>query len=358
MNSKGLIPKSVQSVLWAGFLLCLAEVVLRARAFYRHGDHGPVSDIYRLDPAGHRQLKPGATLAGSERQIRINSLGFRGLEPEVPKPVGLCRIVALGDSTTFGMEASGDDAVWVSRLVTELMQTSNQEFDAINGGVPGYTLAESADLLDRRIAPLEPDIVIINQVATDIAAHARRQFGSSAKHADRASPLSAFFEENSLLLNLLKANTTALTAQWLAPRRHDALDNIGLDQFEERLSALIEDCRLRGWRTVLCTAPRCFGDPSAPTNQFQLAASSLAHNPALTLTGLNDAFDRYNARIREVAARTSTPLIDLDREVPRRADYFTDAVHLNDAGHHLVGLTVAREIRRLIDAQAVARTIP
>jgi|CXWL01.1.fsa_nt_gi lysophospholipase L1-like esterase len=354
----GVIPKSVQAGLWAVGLLLLAEGGVRSRAWYRHGDHGPVADIYQLDQAGHRRLKPGAVLAGSRRNVQINRLGFRGQEPQIPKPEGLLRMVALGDSTTFGMEAGDDDAVWVSRLVTELTRSSSRQFDAINGGVPGYTLADSITLLHDRIVPLEPDIIIVNQVATDIAAHARRQFGSSARQSDSAAPLSAFFEERSLLLNLLKVNSTPLTARWLSPRRHDSLDEGGVTQYEQQLTALVEECRRREWRAVLCTAPRSFGDSSAPSNQFELAASSLANNPALTLAGLNAAFDRYNAAVREVAQRTDTPLIDLDRDVPRRADYFADAVHLNDAGHKLVGRVVAREIRKLVDNQAVARSTP
>lgn len=353
-----IILRSVQAWLWAVGLLLLAEAGVRARAWWRHGNHGPVAHIYQLDKEGHRQLKPGAVLAGSQRRVQINRLGFRGPEPLVPKPEGCLRIVALGDSTTFGMEASDDDAVWVSRLVAELSRLSNRQFDAINGGVPGYTLADSMALLRDRVAPLEPDIILVNQVATDIAAHSRRQFGSSARHSEPTSKPSAFFEEHSLLLNLLKVNSTPLTARWLSPRRQDALDDRGVQQYEQQLLAFVEECRRQGWRAVLCTAPRSFGDPATPSDQFELAASSLANNPALTLAGLNDAFDRYNAAVREVARRTGVPLIDLDRGVPRRAEFFVDAIHLNDAGHQFVARIAAREIASLLDNQAVARSNP
>ncbi len=355
---KGRVPKSIWTLVWTISLLLLAESALRARSWYRLGVRGPVAEIYQLDQSGRRQLKPGATLNGSERRVQINRFGFRGREPQIPKPEGLVRIVALGDSTTFGMEASDDDSVWVSRLVTELGQRSAGAFDAVNAGVPGYTLADSIELLDGRIAALDPDMVVVDQVATDIAAHARRQFGGSAKNSDSRAPVSQFLEEHSLLLNVLKVNSTPLTARLLSPRRHDSLDQSGIDRYADRLATLIHECRAHGWRAILCTAPRSFGDPSAPSDQFDLAASSLTNNPALTLAGLNDAFDRYNEAVRDVARRTDTPLIDLDRAVPRRADYFTDAIHLNDAGHQLVGQTVAMEIRRLIESQAVARSSP
>ena len=71
---------------------------------------------------------------------------------------------------------------------------------------------------------------------------------------------------------------------------------------------------------------------------------ALANNPTLSLVGLNDAFDRYNDAIRQVARTLDAPLVDLDRLIPKRGDYFVDAVHLNDAGHDLVGELVSRAI--------------
>lgn len=352
------IPKSVRTLLWAAGLLLVAEAQLRARAWHRHGAAGPVADIYQLDESGHRRLKPGATLAGSNRQLHINRLGFRGHEPEVPKPPGVTRIVALGDSTTFGMEARDDDAVWVSRLGTELGDAQGGRFDTVNAGVPGYTLADSAALLCDRIVPLDPDIVIVNQVATDIAAHSRRQFGARMGQAALPSSPAQFLEEHSLLLNLIKVNSAPLTAQWLSPRRHDRLDQQGIDRFAGQLTDLVHYCRERGWRVVLCTTPRSFGDSIESEHQFELAASALTNNPALTLAGLNDAFDRYNAAIRRVASSLETPLIDLDRSTPRGSEFFVDAVHLNDAGHRLVGQTVARELRRLLEGETIARGTP
>lgn len=352
------IPKSVRTMVWTIGLLSAAEASLRARAWHRHGIGGPVAEIYQLDESGRRQLKPGATLEGSLRHVRINSLGFRGHEPQIPKPAGVIRIVALGDSTTFGMEASDDDSVWVSRVVTELRHRAGAGFDTVNAGVPGYTLADSNALLRDRIAPLEPDIIIVNQIATDIAAHSRREFGGKTQKATESCSLDRLLEEHSLLLNLLKVNSAPLTARWLSHRRRDRLDQNGVDRYAAQLKGLVTFCRKCGWRVILCTAPRSFGDANEASNQFELAASALTNNPALSLAGLNDAFDRYNAAIRDVAQRTGTPIIDLDRRVPKGGDFFADAVHLNDAGHQLVGHAVALEIRCLMEEQTVARGTP
>ncbi len=349
--------KTTAAVLWTIGLLLGTEAGLRGRAWYRHGSHSPVADLYEENASTGRRLKPGAAMRGSDRALTINQLGFRGPEIVVPKPPRAIRIAALGDSTTFGLEASDDASVWVERMATELNARSGESrFDAINGGVPGYTLADSIKLLEDRIAVLGPDVIVVDQVATDIAAHARRQFGEKAKSSAPKASLAKFFQEHSILVNLLRQNASSFTARLLPERRQNALDVRGVEEFSGRLSGLLEHCRRSGWHVVLCTAPRSFGDPTAEVNQFALAASALAHNPALSLAGLNDAFDRYNDAIRRIARDTGTPLADLDASVPKRAAYFVDAVHLNDAGHALVGRLVANAVRDSLIQSDLARS--
>lgn len=347
------IPRSVGVCLWAAAFLALAEAGVRARAWYRYGGHGPVADIYELDAHGRRKLKPGSQLAGSERRVHINHLGFRGEAPAVPKPAGLLRVVVLGDSTTFGLEATDDDAVWVSQLESELRGTHGVNVETVNAGVPGYTLSDALAVFDERIAPLEPDIVVLQQVTTDIAAHSRKQFASTAS-TEKPDSLKQIFESHSLFLNLLKVNSSAWTSRWLATQRHDSLDDAGVHKYRNDLEIFVRKVQQRGWSVALCTAARSFGDPSAPSSQYELAASSLMHNPALSLAGLNDAFDRYNQSIRDVAGRPGILLIDLDRMIPRRGEYFVDAVHFNDAGHRLAGREAARELATLMTAARLA----
>jgi lysophospholipase L1-like esterase len=349
------IPKSLQTAAWTLVVLLVAEAALRARAWHRHGGGSPVADLYQLDSHGRRELKAGATMAGAARTVRINNLGFRGPDIETPKPPGVVRIAALGDSTTFGMEAGDDESIWLARLVAELGESSGVRLDSVNGAVPGQRLEDSIRLHHERIDPLEPDIVIIKQAATDIAAHARRQYGASAGHAHSATAAGAMLEEHSLLINLVRVNAASLTSCWLPGKRNDSLDSAGVAAYKGRLRELVDRCRARNRQVVLCTTPRSFGDRP---DQYSLAASALANNPGLSLKGLNAAFDAYNDAVREVAARTEAPLVDLDRIIPRGSDYFVDAVHLNDAGHRLVGRTIADELQKRIDPPSIARSGP
>jgi lysophospholipase L1-like esterase len=332
----------VATIVWTLAIFGLAEGVVRIRAWYRHGTIGPIADIYAADVDLGRRPRAGARVAGADRQVTINRWGFRGRDLAMVKPHGALRVAAIGDSITFGMEAEDDESVWVSRLAERLREPLGPTpIEAINAAVPGYTLALSAERLLRDVAPFAPDIVIVLQTATDIAAHSRRQFASQEREGDGRSPFARLLAEHSLLINLVRQNAAPLLARWMPSGRHDRLDERGLQEYEDKLTRLFDECRRRGWRAVLCTSPRSFGDAGSPADQYVLAGTALLNNPALSLVGLNDAYDRYNDVIRDVAARQGATLVDLDRLVPRGRTYFVDATHLNNAGHALVAECVA-----------------
>jgi lysophospholipase L1-like esterase len=342
------------TIVWTCCLLVGAELAVRVRAHIRLGGRGnPVAGIYEPDALLGRRPRPGTHLDGTTRSLSINRWGFRGREIPKVKPEGTIRIAAMGDSTTFAMEASADDATWVARMERLLNEhTESLRFDTINAGVPGYTLATSAVQLSERVMAFNPDIVMGFQVATDIAGHTRRQYPAQQQQSASQPTVTKFVQKHVLLLNLIRQNTVAFHSRNVQQDRHDRLDQAGLDQYREHLREAVSICRENGIILVLCTCPRAFGDPSAATDQHALAASALANNPALSLLGLNDAYTRYNEVVRETARQYDLPLVDLDHIVPKRAEYFHDSIHLSNRGHQLVAEATARVVLAVIEGEA------
>ncbi len=96
--------------------------------------------------AEYRQGKPEWVM-----HVRTNSLGFRGGEPRDEK----LRILAVGDSFTFGYGVS-EDETW-----TTLLDRAHEEVEVINAGVPGYGTAHELLLLEEHGPTLRPDIVLL-----------------------------------------------------------------------------------------------------------------------------------------------------------------------------------------------------
>lgn len=130
-----------------GLTLLLLELVLRLAL--GNLDVAP----FVLEPGDGRcvGLEPGASSSYTGTLLRIpsvehaiNEQGFRGPErPEQPEP-GTLRIVALGDSFTFGQGVRAEQAL-PAALEAELREAGAPPLELLNFGVPGLNLAESVD---------------------------------------------------------------------------------------------------------------------------------------------------------------------------------------------------------------------
>jgi len=86
-----------------------------------------------------------------------NQLALRG--PEVgPKPEGVRRVLALGDSFTFGLGVEDDDAPFPAVLNDLLADTGSVE--VINGGIPGSVTGDWVALWKRSADAIDPDVVV------------------------------------------------------------------------------------------------------------------------------------------------------------------------------------------------------
>jgi hypothetical protein len=93
-------------------------------------------------------------------QVRLNELGLRD-GPLAEAQAGRLRILALGDSYTFGIGVEGDQnwpAILEERLQNDLPTDAHPVvFDA---GVPGYSARQARKLAEELIPQLKPQIVI------------------------------------------------------------------------------------------------------------------------------------------------------------------------------------------------------
>jgi lysophospholipase L1-like esterase len=120
-------------------------------------------DIFTTVPGSipEFRLRPGSRGRMVNSQISINSLGFRGPEFSVAKE-GVYRIVALGESTTFGMTLQPEDQPWpevLEHIIRQRLKT-RRPVQVINAGVPTYGLLDSLHRMARDILPLHPDLII------------------------------------------------------------------------------------------------------------------------------------------------------------------------------------------------------
>jgi hypothetical protein len=115
---------------------------------------------------GYAHPKSVAYQLGSNR-VSLNSNGHRDDESPVQKPPRERRILALGDSVTFGWGVNqGED--FPARLEALLRQQSDSAWQVINAGVNGYNSEQEAAYFAAEGILFEPDIVLLVFVANDV----------------------------------------------------------------------------------------------------------------------------------------------------------------------------------------------
>ncbi len=115
------------------------------------------------DPSGLNPyvLIPNHDHKTFESKIHVNALGFRGREIERTKG-NRFRIVAIGESTTWGLTFQPEDRTWpelLEKWIAERFQCA-RPVEVINAGMPGWTLANQIKRFGNDIWPLKPDLLL------------------------------------------------------------------------------------------------------------------------------------------------------------------------------------------------------
>ena len=124
--------------------------------------------VYQFDPELRYVLSPNQRGWIDDGFVTTNSLGFRGSEVALPKPAGRLRIVAIGDSLTFGWGVN-DNETFCSRLAGLISaRFPGQDVDIVNLAVGGYDTRQEVGLLRRHVSRLQPDVVLVGFYSNDV----------------------------------------------------------------------------------------------------------------------------------------------------------------------------------------------
>jgi len=160
-------------------LVCLAGIEIFARIVYGRPTMHFGLEMWKYakhlkmraaDPEMGHQHQPNthAFLLGAD--VQINSLGLRNHEITTNKPPGTCRILVLGDSTTFGWGVHTEKTypfLLEQSFNTHPPSTRWEKYEVINTGIGNYNTAqEVASLKDKWLA-LDPDVILLGWYIND-----------------------------------------------------------------------------------------------------------------------------------------------------------------------------------------------
>lgn len=348
-------------------LLAGLEVGLRIYALHiAESDRGKAlpqpaqrHDYQREDPVLGYSLKPGYVGKG----IRVNQLGYRGSEISQEKPRGVFRIVAIGDSNTFGL--AGESCPYPVQLETILNAGGGaQKFQVINAGVEGYSSIYALRLLETRIKDLEPDVVMIYVGWNDLYSYwpfrpnipNPYQLTSSRTLSDEEQGVSArlrAYLDHLYLVQFLRRVIYKGMPRVLAYVQHDTEgpgrqpDPHMADLYKYRLEMMIDQIKSMGAKPVLMTLP------TVVSLNMSEKAFSFVHYPTWAKGNYKTFYfviQAYNDVIHEVANEQHVPLIDnakfFDRLGKQKDQLFFDSLHMYCPGYELLAQNIGVELKK------------
>lgn len=365
------------------FMFSLLEFFARM-VLWRTPDVATVRGGFGFSSTGSGDLLPNLNSIETVYALRpyrlvTNSVGLRNTD-ELNKDASVTRILAIGDSFTYGFYVHNEEA-YPARLEEVLEQTTDRRYQVLNGGVPGYTLQDELAYLNEKGLALNPDIVVLGVYTNDIFDYMpemRQYFARQTMMATASgtalsvqSPLAGWLRQNSALYNGLLALRGQLSAAQIAqtvanvtptlPGLEEAYHNITFldpdnienqpywQAYEADFSTLVTTLNERDILLVVVLFP--------DLNQFPIEGG-MPTRPQEFFARLTDEFDVPFVDMlpifREVGDIQSLYLMyyDLDKAVNANApdaavQPYTGDGHLSMFGH----LVTARALARVITAE-------
>jgi hypothetical protein len=172
--------------------------------------HGTENQPYYL-------LQPNDDYLWEGIPVHTNSYGLRSDEFRVPKPEGTYRILNLGDSIALGWEVHQEDT-YGKKLESMLNeQQSEQHYEVINAGIPGWNLESERNFLLQEGLRFQPDLVLLDlTIVNDI-------YGKGPAVSDNYT-IFQFLRDNTYGWPFLTTQIRFLLAQQLGPEAFPVLN--------------------------------------------------------------------------------------------------------------------------------------
>jgi lysophospholipase L1-like esterase len=257
-------------------------------------------ESYDFDPEVAHVLRPAQRAFTHDREVWINTNGQRGRE-YTPRPEpGVLRVLALGDSQTFG-NGLGQEATWPTQLESELSARAGAggpRIEVVNGGVPGSDTWQHEILLGRLADLYHPQVAVLAFYVNDVSPSYTPKPERTAEISNTAAKRAAYLVKRSALVSFVLqrfaqrhveeelAQGRAYSEYILSGAPSPEVES-GWQQVRKSLAAMKRECEWRGIDFRVAVLPR----------RDQVSGA----NPARA----------YNERIAAIAAEVGVPILDL-----------------------------------------------
>jgi hypothetical protein len=281
--------------LWLGRLLLLGvgtavpcgilEIWLRSQVAQSGTTPFATSDLPRLP---HR-LKTSYQTLYKGVQVQMNSLGFRGPEPD--PEAGHPTVALVGDSVTFGDGVAEPGTLRVT--LEQALATEGLQAEVWNCGIPGFNLENVIYLASQVVMALKPKMLVYVFVSNDVSPSRRRTEIPADAVIDRLEkyPLrSALLQWLGVRLSGLRRSLGFASSKgWVAGVVRQ-FQQTGEERLREGLKNLKERCATRGIRLLVASYPFLVMPSQNPFAKIESKVEELCTELSIDFVNLTRAF--------------------------------------------------------------------
>ena len=290
-------------------------------------------------------MRPDSRCVLFQSSVVINHRGFRG--PEIPEDKGNAyRIVALGESTTFGVTLMPEDRPWpeiLQDMIRDRLKLA-RPVAVINAGVPGYDLRANLSRMEHEILPLKPDMIIsyhglngFHLIDGDLPLSYARP---PPAYVDRPLKLLGDFEY------AVKSARYKKNLVRTKPKRPTATGDPMDSKYAQAYTQLIDIARTNGIRLVLAN--------------YSMAVNS--HSDPDVISFYRDTRPYIEQEIKANVAHTAiiqqlgklhpeVTLVDTQPQFDGQHQYFIDVMHFTQAGRQHMAEVFFTAIRNTLEQE-------
>ena len=223
-------------------------------------------EFYDFDPEIGYRLRPGQTAFTHDRLVQVNSLGLRNDEIVARTTPGRQRVLALGDSQTFGNGLDLADT-WPKQLERMLEAPGRTTWEVVNAGIPGTDTWQHEILLGRLLGNLNAHVVVLALYVNDVVPRYNPRIDEAAAQTNTWRKRLAYLLKRSAVLTWIywreflpwfgrQSEGERSVEEAVLDGRHDPRAERGWRQVEQSLAAMKVACDARHVTFLIAILPR------------------------------------------------------------------------------------------------------
>lgn len=289
----------VVAAIFVGALICelALRLVLPAPITWTYPQ-----ESYEYDEEIGHKLHSNQSAFTHDKSVTTNALGLRDVDYAPTPAPGVTRVLALGDSQTFGNGLSLP-ATWPKQL-EEILNARGKTSEVVNAGLPASDTWQHRILFERLSRAYSPQVAVLAVYVNDVT----KRYNVSKRHVDSISNTwakrIAYLLKQSVLLLTLRQVHAGIKQGWepsaSAIKEKSILDGsdnreveAGWEEVERSIAAMKQSADERGIPLLVVVLPR--------KDQVDGSEPGLA----------------YNMRMRAIGERLRVPVIDVLSDLKR-----------------------------------------